>query len=114
MLNDERLIIFGDGTATRDYVYIDDIVEANMLALDSGDREICNLGSNRETSVNQIFDLLKAEFDFRFEPIREPKRVGEVYRIFLTNHKAKAELGWTPKVELEEGIKTTVRYYRGG
>jgi UDP-glucose 4-epimerase len=114
MLNSERPIIFGDGSATRDYVYIDDIVEANMLALDRGDRVICNLGSNRETSVNEIFHLLKAEFDFRLEPIREPRRAGEVYRIFLTNEKAKAELGWTPKVELEEGIKRTVKHYRGG
>ena len=112
MLDGERPIIFGDGTATRDYVYIDDIVDANMLALGRGDKGIYNLGSNRETSVNEIFNLLKAESDFELEPIHKPKRVGEVHRIFLMNNKAKAELGWIPRIELKEGIKRTVKYYR--
>lgn len=112
MLDGESVKIFGDGTATRDYAYVDDVVDANMLALKKGDRGLYNLGSNRETSVNEIFDLLKAEFEYPLEPIREPKRAGEVYRICLTNDKAKAELGWTPKVELEEGIRRTVKYYR--
>jgi len=114
MLYGERPIIFGDGTATRDYVYIDDIVEANMLALDRGDRGIYNIGTNREASVNEIFYILKAELDYRLDPINEPKRAGEVQRICLTNDKAKAELRWIPKVKLEEGIKRTIRYYRGG
>jgi len=104
--------IFGDGTATRDYVYIDDIVEANLLAVEKGDRGTYNLGSNKETSVNEIFSLLKAKLDFPLKPIYESKRPGEVYRICLTNDKAKAELGWSPKVSLEEGIKRTANYYR--
>jgi len=112
MLDEEVPVIFGDGTATRDYVHIDDIVDANMLALDRGDMVVCNLGSNRGTSVNEIFDILKKEFDFGLEPLRGPARVGEVYKIYLTNDKAKAELGWSPKVSLEEGIKNTVDYYR--
>jgi len=112
MLNGEQPVIFGDGTGTRDYVYIDDIVEANILALDRGDRGIYNLGSNREISVNKIFGLLKAEIGFHLEPIYEPKRVGDIYRMSLTNNEAKAELGWIPKVELEDGIKRTVEYYR--
>jgi UDP-glucose 4-epimerase len=112
MLDGVQPIIFGDGTATRDYVYIDDIVDANMLAVTNGDRVICNLGSNRETSVNEIFDLLKEKFESPLNPIRKPKRVGEVYRICLTNERAKAELGWSPKVTFEEGVRRTVKYYR--
>ncbi len=112
MLDSEQPIIFGDGTATRDYVYIDDIVDANMLAVTNGDRLICNLGSNKETSVNEIFDLLKEEFQFPLNPIRKPERVGEVYRICLTNERAKAELGWSPKISFEEGVRRTVKYYR--
>jgi len=112
MLDSEQPIIFGDGTATRDYVYIDDIVDANMLAVTNGDRLICNLGSNMETSVNEIFDLLKEEFEFPLNPIRKPKRTGEVYRICLTNERAKAELGWSPKISFEEGVRRTVKYYR--
>jgi UDP-glucose 4-epimerase len=112
MLDGERPTIFGDGTATRDYVYVGDIVDANILALSSGDRGTYNLGSSKETSVNVIFDLLKAELDFRLDPIFAPKRVGEVYRIFLTNDKAKSGLGWAPNVSIEEGIGRTVKYYR--
>lgn len=108
MLDGKRPVIFGDGTATRDYVYIDDIVDANILAMQRGDRGIYNLGSNKETSVNQIFMLLKKELSFTMDPIYKPKRAGEVHRIYLTNEKAKAEMGWAPKVALEEGIKRTV------
>jgi UDP-glucose 4-epimerase len=112
MVDGVQPTIFGDGTATRDYIYIDDIVEANMLAFERGDREIFNISANRETDVNKIFTLLKAEFGFPKDAIHGDKRPGELQRIFLTNHKAKAELGWEPKVSLEEGIKRTVQYYK--
>lgn len=112
MLSGQRPTIFGDGSSTRDYIYVGDVVSANMLALDHGDREIYNIATGRETSVNQLFSLLKDEFNFHCDPEYGPKRPGEVQRIFLTNDKAKAELGWIPKVALEEGIKKTVSYYR--
>ena len=112
MLNGEQPTIFGDGTATRDYVYIDDIVEANMLALDRGSREIYNVANNRETSVNEIFDHLKAELGFPQDVIYGPARAGEVYRIFLANDKIKAGMGWAPKVDMKEGMRRTVEYYR--
>ena len=113
MMDGDRPIIFGDGTATRDYVYVGDVVEANILALSKGSKGFYNVASNKETTVNEIFHFLKAESDFQLAPLHEAKRVGEVQRIFLTNDKAKEELGWYPTVELEEGIKRTVEYYRG-
>jgi len=112
MLDGIQPTIFGDGTAARDYIYIDDIVEANMLAFEREGRGIYNIGTNRETSVNEIFALLKAEFSFPKDAIYGDKRPGEIQRIFITNHKAKAELGWEPKASLEEGIKRTVQYYK--
>ena len=112
MLNGERPRIFGDGTATRDYVYVGDVVEANMIAIYKGDGDIYNIATNRETSVNQLFNLLKNEFGFNQEAIYEDRRPGEVQRIYLTNEKAKRELGWFPKVSFEEGIKKTVAFYR--
>ena len=113
MMDGDRPIIFGDGTATRDYVYVGDVVEANILALNKGSKGFYNVASNKETTVNEIFHFLKAESYFQLAPLHEAKRVGEVQRIFLTNDKAKEELGWYPTVELEEGIKRTVEYYRG-
>ena len=112
MLNGEQPTIFGDGTATRDYVYIDDIVEANMLALDRGSGKIYNVANNRETSVNEIFGRLKAESGFPQDVIYGPARAGEIYRIFLANDKIKAGMGWTPKVDMKEGMRRTVEYYR--
>jgi len=112
MMDGMKPTIFGDGTATRDYIYIDDIVEANMLAFERGDREIYNISANRETNVNEIFAILKSEFGFPEDAIHGDKRPGELQRIFLTNHKAKSELGWSPKISLEEGIKRTVQYYK--
>lgn len=112
MLNGEQPTIFGDGTATRDYVYVGDIVEANILALDRGSREIYNIANNKETSVNELSDLLKAASGFTLDVIHGAARAGEVNRIYLTNDKAKAGLGWSPKVELEEGMRRTVEYHR--
>ncbi len=112
MLNGEKPRIFGDGTATRDYVYVGDVVEANIIAIEKGNGGIYNIATNRETSVNELFSLLKKEFSFDQEAIYEDKRPGEVQRIYLTNEKAKKELGWIPKVSFEEGIKRTVEFYR--
>ena len=63
--------------------------------------------------MNKIFRLLKKESGFPDEPIYAEKRLGEVYKIYLTNDKAREVLGWTPKVDLENGIKQTVAYYSG-
>jgi len=105
-------IIFGDGKATRDYIYIDDIVDANMIAWEKGDKGIYNIGTAIETDVNEIFRLLKKEFNFPKDAIHGEKRPGELQRISIANEKAKAELGWSPKYTLEEGVKKTAEYYK--
>lgn len=112
ILDGAQPTIFGDGTATRDYTYIDDVVDANMLAFKYGDREIYNISTGVETDVNTIFAILKAEFGFPKDAIHGDKRPGELQRIALAHNKAKAGLGWSPKVSFEEGIKKTVQYYK--
>jgi len=111
MIDGVQPTIFGDGTATRDYVYIDDVVSANMLAFEHGDRGIYNISTGIETDVNTIFALLKAEFGFPKDAIYSDKRPGELQRIALSYQKAKSEMGWSPKVTFKEGIKKTVKYY---
>ena len=113
MLNGDRPTIFGDGTAIRDYIYVGDVVEANVLAISKGDRDYFNIASSVPSDVNKIFRLLKKESGFPDEPIYAEKRLGEVYKIYLTNDKAREVLGWIPKVDLENGIKQTVAYYSG-
>ena len=82
-------VIFGDGTSTRDYVHVDDVVEANVLSLDKGLREIINIGSGKEVSLNQLIGK------FGSSPIYDDARKNEVDRIVLNVTKSKHVLGWS-------------------
>lgn len=104
--------IWGDGEKTRDYVYIEDVVRANLLALNVPDDHpfpIFNIGTGIETTLNTVYkkiaDLLKKEA----KPIYYPDRPGEQIRYCLDNSKAKRELGWEPKVKLDEGLKILLK-----
>lgn len=103
--------IFGDGTQERDFVYVDDIVEANIKAIDSGHNRTMNIGSGEGTSVNRLFELLKADLHFHQEADHRPRRPGEVHRIHLDCSAAQGHLEWAPQVSLEEGLLKTVEYY---
>lgn len=101
--------MFGDGNLTRDYVYVDDIVRANLLALnfDAKEREpIFNLGSSKEITLNHLYRKIARLFnrpDLR--PIYHPARLGEIFRFCVSHKKAKRELGWQPAVNLDEGLQ---------
>ncbi|MCP4229587.1 MAG: NAD-dependent epimerase/dehydratase family protein [bacterium] len=112
MLADEEIVMFGDGTETRDYTYISDIAEANILGLEKGDREILCIGRSVEVTVPEIFDRIAAITGYKKEPVRKPLRPGEVHRIYLDNSKAKRILGWEPKVNFDEGLEETVEFFR--
>jgi len=116
MLAGERPTIFGDGTKTRDYVYVDDIVRANLLATAQKRAvgRVYNLGLGSEVSDRQIFELVRSSVGVTMEPILTAKRPGEIDRICLDPSRAKAELGWEPSIPLEEGVGRTVEFYRGG
>jgi len=112
MLRNERPTIFGDGTQTRDYVYVGDVVTANLLAIDKGDGEIYNVGTGVETSVNELFEFLREAVGVNLEPIYGERRLGEVYRIAITNDKIYRDFGWKPQTPLKEGLFKTIEYYR--
>ena len=101
--------IFGDGSKTRDYVHIDDIVRANIIGLHKGKNEILNLGWAKKISDQKIFDTIAKNLNFKKPPIYAPFRHGEVYQIALSAKKARKNLGWQPQISLEEGIKKTVK-----
>jgi UDP-glucose 4-epimerase len=115
MLAGERPTIFGDGTKTRDYVYVDDIVAANLLATTAQQAagRIYNLGRGREVSDARIFELVRGAVGATVEPLLASKRPGEIDRICLDASRVKAELGWEPMISLEEGIARSVAFYRG-
>lgn len=101
--------IFGDGTKCRDYVYVDDIVRANMIALRKGQNEIVNLGWGKPISDQTIYDAVARATGFRKPAIYAPYRKGEVYRIALDARRARRLLGWKPRITLREGIQMTMR-----
>lgn len=112
MLDGRQPQIFGDGEQERDFVYVDDVVDANLRAIEAGAGKAFNIGTGHGTTVNRIFKSLKAITRYNGEPAQLPARPGEVYRISLDCAKAQRELGWTPQVDLEEGLRRTVEYFR--
>jgi len=112
MLSGDQSTIFGDGTKTRDYLYVADVVEANCLALERGDGEIYNLGWGREISDFEIFDSVRKALDADVEPHYGPFRTGEIMRICLDATRAGDGLGWEPRVTLDEGVRLAAEFYR--
>jgi len=108
MLRRDQPTIFGDGSKTRDYVFIDDIVRANIALLEKGDGETLNLGSGLPTSDYQIFEAVRAATQYQGDPKYAPVRPGEVGHIALDGRRARAVAGWAPRISLEEGISRTV------
>lgn len=98
--------MYGNGALTRDYVYIDDIIEASLLALNF--EGILSLGSYKETKLNDVHQKIAKLFNKDLKPIYLPRRVGDVVRFCVSYKKAKRELGWQPTVSLDEGLKRTI------
>jgi UDP-glucose 4-epimerase len=112
MLRGDRPTIFGDGSKTRDYVFIDDIVKANLALLEKGSGEILNLGWGEPVSDYKIFELVRAATAFEIDPKYAAVRPGEVEHIALDARRAQAAAGWVPQVSLPEGIARTVAFIR--
>ena len=112
LLSGEKAVINGDGKQTRDYVYVKDIVDANLLALSYAESDFFNIGTGIETDVNTIFNLLKKKTGSKQKELHGPKKPGEQKRSVLDSSKAKKILGWSPKYDLEKGMEGTVKYYK--
>ncbi|MBN1424997.1 NAD-dependent epimerase/dehydratase family protein [Candidatus Fermentibacteria bacterium] len=112
MLTGIQPVIFGDGSKTRDYVFIKDIVRANLIGLDGTVVGVYNLGWGTEVTDFTIFDTVRAAVGSNVEPRYAPRRLGEVERICLDARRAKQDLGWTPEIALDTGIARAVEYYR--
>jgi len=108
LLDGGRATIFGSGEQTRDYVFVEDVVEANLRAADSETTGAINIGLGKEKSVLDIVEVMKGLADGDFEPEHAPERPGEVQHIALDPSRAREELGWEAKVELHEGLKRTL------
>jgi len=112
MLNNEPIIINGDGNQERDYVYVGDVVAANALAIDKGLWEAYNVGTGIGISVNQIFTDLKGIIGYKLAPNYGPAKKGEIYKIYLDAGKIKQDLGWKPAMPFKDGLQKTVEWYK--
>ena len=108
MMQGQRPTIFGDGSHERDYVYVDDVVRANVLALAQDEDGVYNIGTGEGTTVAQVFDALAGATDYGGDPEHAAERPGDVHRIYLDVRRAERGLGWRAAVSLEEGIRCTV------
>ncbi len=112
MLAGQQATIFGDGTDTRDYVFVGDVVKANQLALEAGSGQIFNISTGVATTVQEIFETVAEASGYRGEPGYAPPRPGDVRHNALDSTKAQQLLGWTPEMRLAQGIALTVDYLR--
>lgn len=108
----EPLVIFGDGGQTRDFIYAGDIANGIVHALTMEHANTAyNLSTQMETSLNDLVAILGKTVGRELHPAHQPAREGDIYRSMLANKKAKAFMGWYPKVSLEEGLRRTVAYF---
>ncbi len=112
LLRGESPVVFGDGTQTRDFVYVEDVANANLRALRRGIPEPINIATGIETSINDLFARLQTLAGTRVKPVHGPGVPGEVHRISLGIQRAEALLEWRPRVSLEEGLRRTVEWLR--
>lgn len=112
MLEGKECTIYGDGKQLRDYVYVGDVAQANLLALDKGDNQIFNIGTGKGTSVNDLYLTLKELLKFGKDAKYAPARAGELFRSVLSAKKIKRELGWKAKNSIKKGLKQTLKWYK--
>jgi UDP-glucose 4-epimerase len=116
MLRGEQPTIFGDGTQSRDFTYVDNAVHANLLACKAPASEVAgrvfNIGVGQRTNLNEMFRLLQKITGYNGEVKYAPERAGDVKHSLADLTRAKTYLGYTPKIFFEEGLRRTVEWYR--
>ncbi|MFH1597155.1 MAG: NAD-dependent epimerase/dehydratase family protein [Pseudomonadota bacterium] len=105
-------VINGDGLQTRDFVYVGDVVEANVLALDHPTAGIFNIGTGQETDILTIYLMLQEDAGSPLGPVHGPPKPGEQRRSVLDSARAWEQLGWRPQVGLADGLARTVAAFR--
>ncbi|MEW6407332.1 MAG: NAD-dependent epimerase/dehydratase family protein [Patescibacteria group bacterium] len=112
IISGSQPVINGDGNQTRDYVYVGDVAQANLLALESNKTKIAyNIGTGMETSVNELFKIMIEISEKKVKEVHGAAKEGEQRRSALDFTKIKNELGWKPKVALKEGLQKTCQWF---
>jgi UDP-glucose 4-epimerase len=112
LLAKERATVFGDGSQTRDFVFVEDVVDAFVKAADTGSGLTCNIGTGVETSVQGLYDAMARIAGFSEPPRYAPARAGELARNALDPGRAATHLGWTPQFDMDAGLARTLAWFR--
>ena len=113
LLDGEQPIINGNGRQTRDFVFVEDVVEANVAVMGQGIRGVYNVGTGVEASINELFALIKELMNSSSRPMHGPAKKGEQRRSVVDPSTLRKELGWESRVSLREGLVQTIEYFRG-
>lgn len=112
LLAGETCMIFGDGQQTRDFVYVDDVVDAFVRGAERGGGLICNIGTGQETSVLDLYQVMAAQAGLAdLSPMLAPARQGELARSALDPGRAQMQLGWEPWTTLEQGTRNVLDWF---
>ena len=112
MLNNEIPIVYGDGKQTRDYIFVTDVVSALIKSSEINENLFLNIGTSKETTVNELVSLIGSITSWEGEPDYKPQRDGELLRSVLDNEKAKKSLDWEPEYNLNKGIEELVNWFK--
>ena len=111
-LRGEPLTIFGDGSQTRDFVYVEDVVRATLRALGEGIRGVYNVGTGRSVTILELAELVMKVVGRKLKVIYGPPRPGDIKHSRADISKAIRELGWRPEIPLEEGLRLTLEHFK--
>lgn len=112
MLAKREVMINGDGCQQRDFVYVEDVAQANLLALDARGSSVFNVGTGVATDINTMFHWLGQLTGYALPERHGPPKPGEVRAIYLDCTRARQQLGWAPQIPLSEGLARTVAFFR--
>ncbi len=113
LLSKKQPKIFGDGNQTRDFVYVEDVANANLLVLKKNTKtKIFNIGVGKETSVNELYNKIAKALNSNIKAKHTEAVKGEVKKIYLNIGKVKKELGWNPQTNIDAGLKKTIDWLK--
>ena len=110
ILRGEPVTVFGDGEQTRDFVFVDDVVDAFVRASTRGGGLVCNVGTGQETSVNELLATMTAQAGMKVKPVFAAPRTGELLRSSLDIERASIQLGWRPWTDLSDGTRAVLDF----
>ena len=112
LLSGDPCVVFGDGKQTRDFVYVDDVVDAFVRAIDGGSETLFNIGTGVETSVNELYESMAGAAGVTASATHVPARAGELARSSLDPSLAGEVLGWKPQTALDVGAAAVLDWFR--